>query len=287
MAKKAATKTARKTETPTSTAPSFAELLATVATEPGLIDGAFSRFHNYSLGNQLLAMWQCAERGIKPGPMATYPAWHALGRQVRKGEKAIELCMPVTIKRTEKDAETGEETTRAFNKFIYRPRWFVLSQTDAVDGATFIAPPPPEWNKERALAALDITEAEFDMTDGNVLGYATGRRVAVSELATRPFAVLIHEIAHIILGHCDKASRLVDGETLTHADVEVEAESVALLICGSMNQPGLEYARGYIQAYLGRGGKFDDKTAQRIFKAADQILKAGLDIADKSVEEAA
>jgi hypothetical protein len=30
--------------------------------------------------------------------MATFPKWKELGRHVRKGEKAITLCQPVTIK---------------------------------------------------------------------------------------------------------------------------------------------------------------------------------------------
>jgi hypothetical protein len=32
--------------------------------------------------------------------MATYPRWQALGRHVKKGEKAITLCQPVTIRRS-------------------------------------------------------------------------------------------------------------------------------------------------------------------------------------------
>jgi hypothetical protein len=31
------------------------------------------RFHSYSLGNQLLALFQCFGRGIQPGPLATFP----------------------------------------------------------------------------------------------------------------------------------------------------------------------------------------------------------------------
>lgn len=33
------------------------------------------------------------------GPLATYKAWQEKGRQVRKGEKALILCMPITGKR--------------------------------------------------------------------------------------------------------------------------------------------------------------------------------------------
>ena len=61
----------------------FAALLQSAVHEPGTLSQAYRQFHTYSLGNQLLAMFQCAERGIPPGPMATYPRWRELGRQVK------------------------------------------------------------------------------------------------------------------------------------------------------------------------------------------------------------
>ena len=72
----------------------FADLLQSAVTEPGILSQAYSQFHSYSLGNQLLAMMQCHQRGIEPGPMATYPRWRELGRHVKRGEKALTLCMP-------------------------------------------------------------------------------------------------------------------------------------------------------------------------------------------------
>ena len=47
---------------------SFAELLQSAVEEPGTLSAAYQQFHNYSLGNQLLAMFQCQERGLRPGP---------------------------------------------------------------------------------------------------------------------------------------------------------------------------------------------------------------------------
>ena len=73
---------------------SFADLLRSAVTDPGVISRAYQQFHSYSLGNQLLAWAQCVERGIPPGPMATFLKWKELGRHVRKGEKALVLCQP-------------------------------------------------------------------------------------------------------------------------------------------------------------------------------------------------
>jgi len=49
---------------------SWAAVLDVADQKPGFIHEAYSRFHNYSLGNQLLALFQCM-RGIQPGPLAT------------------------------------------------------------------------------------------------------------------------------------------------------------------------------------------------------------------------
>ena len=109
---------------------SFAELLESALTNPGTISASYSAFHNYSFGNQLLAMAQCMAREIPIGPIATFPKWKELGRFVRKGEKAIVLCQPVTIK--SKDAAEGE-TPEVFTRFMYRANWFVMAQTIAIN----------------------------------------------------------------------------------------------------------------------------------------------------------
>jgi hypothetical protein len=50
------------------TAPQFAELLNRALCEPGVVSRAYTAFHGYSIGNQILALVQCAERGIPAGP---------------------------------------------------------------------------------------------------------------------------------------------------------------------------------------------------------------------------
>jgi hypothetical protein len=51
---------------------SWAALLDEAVKKPGFIHEAYSRFHNYSLGNQLLALFQCVERGLQPSPLASF-----------------------------------------------------------------------------------------------------------------------------------------------------------------------------------------------------------------------
>src|SRR6516164_3552963 len=81
----------------------FRQLLNEAITKPGVLMRAYSLFHQYSLGNQLLALIQANQRGIPLGPIASFNKWKELGRHVKRGEKAIELCMPITVKRTVKE----------------------------------------------------------------------------------------------------------------------------------------------------------------------------------------
>jgi hypothetical protein len=114
----------------TSAPASFAQLLEHAVNEPGILSNAYRQFYGYSLGNQLLALSQCLARGIQPGPIATFQRWKELGRYVRRGEKAITLCRPVTVQRTT-TADDGTDETAAATFFVYRPQWFVMAQTEA------------------------------------------------------------------------------------------------------------------------------------------------------------
>ena len=64
-------------------------------------------FHHYSPNNVLLILSQRPDATRVAG----YRAWQALGRQVKKGEKAISIFAPRPYRVTTED-ETGEEQTR-------------------------------------------------------------------------------------------------------------------------------------------------------------------------------
>jgi antirestriction protein ArdC len=234
--------------------------------EPGLILKAYSNFHGYSIGNQIAALTQCHLRGLPPGPINTYQGWRRLGRQVRRGEKALWLCVPLV---RSKQGDRQEESEYLAG-FLWRPNWFVLAQTD---GEPYEMPASPVWDKALALSTLGITETEFQHTDGNTMGYAEGRRVAVSPLCPLPHKTLFHEVAHVELGHTAESS-LSDSECTPRSLREVEAEAVAMLLCESLELPGAEYCRGYIQGWL-KSEAIPEKSAQKIFGAADRILRAG------------
>jgi antirestriction protein ArdC len=252
----------------------FHQLLEEAVTKPGTVMKAYSLFWNYSLGNQLLALIQAGSRGIELGPIASFNRWKELGRHVKKGERAIELCMPVTLKRTV--TETGADGKDVdvqvpFKRFVFKRNWFMLSQTE---GEEYKAPAVPSWDRTRALTALNVEEIPFEHINGNTQGYAKGRQIAINPLAQAPAKTTFHELAHIELGHTSEGS-VNDSETLPRSLKEAEAEAVALLCLESLGMDGAEYCRGYIQSWLA-GAPIPERSAQRIFTAADKILKAGI-----------
>src|SRR5262249_9423620 len=159
--------------------PTFASLLKAAVSQPGAIARAYSAFHSFSVGNQLLAAMQCAERGLPLGPLASFQAWKGKGRHVTSGERALWLWMPLTCSAALTQA-AGTEETQSVTRFALKPHWFVYAQTDGRE----LAPAPiPEWDRARALAALEIAEIPFDLPDGNVQGFARGRAIALNPLA--------------------------------------------------------------------------------------------------------
>jgi hypothetical protein len=255
--------TDKTTENPTAGVASCLAIVRAAISEPGPIHEAYHRFHGYSLRNQLLAFFQCASRGIVPGPLATYRGWERIGRHVVRGQKALTLCVPITIQDT--DADALDDTADERMVFVYRWRWFVLSQTDGDDYEPLAV---LAWSEEIALQTLGVKIVRFDHPDGNVQGYATEEgNIAINPVAGLPHKTLFHELAHILLGHAKD-------ETIPRPVREIEAEGVALFCCEALNLEGVEYARGYLQHWLGKEA-LTEASAQRIMSTAHCILKAG------------
>ena len=80
-------------------------------------------FHHYSPNNVLLILSQRPDATHVAG----YRAWQALGRQVKKGEKAISIFAPRPYRVTTED-EQGEEQTREGLTFRSVPVFDLLSR---------------------------------------------------------------------------------------------------------------------------------------------------------------
>ena len=167
--------------------------------------------------------------------------------------------------------QASDESSDTMTWFVYKSRWFVLSQTE---GEPLPEPEIPDWDAARALEALSVQEIPFDYVDGNCLGFARDRLIAINPINPLPHKTRFHELAHVLLGHTAEG-RQADSETTPRTLRECEAEAVALLCCAVLELPGIDEARGYIQHWWGQGHEIPEPSAQRILKVADQILKAG------------
>jgi antirestriction protein ArdC len=248
--------------------PRWNELLKDCVNVPGKVAECYNLFHNYSIGNQQLAMWQCLRRDITPGPIGTYKKWVELERKVNKGEKAIILCQPVTwMYDKEENGETKQYTAM---RFVYKPRWFVLSQTD---GKEYVPEELPGWEIGNALWNLEVEPIEYAKTSGNCMGYAAQRTFAINPLGKHQNATTFHELAHIVLGHTEDL--LTDTKDRTPKDKrEMEAESTAMLVLDALGEKDHAESRGYIQSWY-KENEIDEDSARRIFAAANKILEAG------------
>jgi len=248
------------------------ELLVEAVNQPGKIMSAYSAFHNYSIANALLALSQCLQRNLTPGPLNTYKGWKELGRYVKKDERALTLCMPVSAIKKRINPETKQEERHVLTYFVYRPFWFALCQTG---GDNPYALQTPGFDLEAAISGLGIGRVDFDMLDGNVQGFAKQRTIAINPIAQLPLETTFHELAHVVLNHTAEQSTLVDEEPTPVSLREVEAEATALICLEALGLEGSEYCRGYIQHWLRGQKEIPVQSAQKIFAAATAILKAG------------
>lgn len=238
---------------------------------------AMRHFHNYSARNFFLILAQCPDATLVAG----YRKWENLGRQVRKGEKAIKIFGYRTYTTT-KENQDGEETT---TKHTYYPivNVFDVSQTDVIDGHNATLPALLTGDDEHSIYTRAEAYAQklgwtVDKTPipGATNGYTTldgSYTIAIdSSLSDAQAAkTLLHELAHVIL-------HTKDGKALS-ADMrrgvrEVEAESTAYVVAGLLGLDTENYTVGYVASWAGGDVEQVKQTAERVLKASHQIAEA-------------
>jgi antirestriction protein ArdC len=230
-----------------------------------------SKFHNYSFNNCLLIAMQ------KPDAthVAGFASWRDnFKRNVMKGEKGIRILAPSPYKAQKEqdriDPKSGRPVIGADGKAIKdmvevtMPAFkvatvFDVSQTDGEPlpeiGVDELDGSVDKYNDFLdALKKSSPVPIEFEDITSGAKGYydQTERRIAIcagmSELQTLKTA--IHELAHARLHHID--NNAPKDTSRPNADTrEVEAESVAYVVCQHYGLDTSDYSFGYIAGWSG------------------------------------
>jgi antirestriction protein ArdC len=234
-----------------------------------------ARFHHYSFANTQLIWSQAEVRGLMPSRVAGYRTWQQLGRQVRRGERGIPILAPVTRKIEAPDGVEEEERRVVGFRVVHV---FDISQTEGdplpeVRAALVEGDLPAHWG---GVAELITSEGfSLEVADVDRLGEANGitdwrdRMVVVRESlpGAQRFKTAVHELAHIRLHEPTSGSR-----PNCRGVVEVEAESVAYMVCAALGVDSTGYSLPYVAAWS--GGDLDKiaTTADRVMRCARRIL---------------
>lgn len=232
---------------------------------------AQSQFHNYSFQNVLWLLGQAAARGVSVSRFAGYNIWQSLGRHVVKGAVSFKVLAPCGYKK--KDEATGEEQ--------WKLRGFRVASTFDVSQTEGNPLPEPvkilEGSGEELRAAYAKIE-KYNISRGltvareEIKGGANGffrrlnREIVVdSNLSDlQALKTLCHETAHSLLHDNEEGD--------SRSTKEVEAESVAFVVCHALGINSAQYSLGYVASWANGNAKIIQDVAVRVQKTAKIIL---------------
>ncbi len=250
------------------------KLMEQALTAPGSLTGVYDRFHDYSIGNMMLFLYQ----GLLE-PVASESRWKQLGRTKRIDARRKQVIVPLFAKEPDPEPAPEGETLEEKRERVSRLIGFtvvkgVLGLSDT-EGPELPPREIPGWDTDKMLDKLGIRRVPFESTNGNLQGYSQGVEIAISPLAVHPEKTLMHEVGHVVLGHT-LPHAFEDYQT--HRGIkEFQAEGVAYLTMNELDQLDDETAahcRGYIRHWL-KDETPPDTAIRQVFTAADRILRAG------------
>jgi hypothetical protein len=244
-------------------------------------------FHNYSASNCALLAWQCHDRGIVPTRIAGFHTWLKLGRCVRKGEVALRILAPVSVK--DRDRLSGEETDerRVFFKTAFV---FDVSQTEIRDGAEPVALEPPHQpltgdSHAHLLAPLQAFaeslgySVSFESIEGSAGGWCDPKLKRIVVDATVPanaqLRTLIHETAHALGVDYVRYSR-AQAEVIVDTVTLVAASGVGLRVDGET----VPYVAGWGESGALEAVTEFAETIDRIARQIEDVLHASVPAAE-------
>lgn len=227
-----------------------------------------SKFYNYSFNNTVLIALQRPEATLVAG----YSAWQKnFHRQVKKGEKGIQIIAPSQ----RKEKELVEKFDPGTNEPILGPdgqpetevvehvvsdfrvvRVFDISQTYGEPLPELAIPDLTGQVQNfplflQAVKDLSPVPIRFGETEGEAKGYYSNKKkeIVVKEdmSESQTIKTLIHEIAHAKLH--DREVLEQTGEEKDQRTKEIEAESIAYTVCQYFGLDTSDYSFPYIAGW--------------------------------------
>ncbi len=200
------------------------------------------KFHYYSFNNIILILIQRPNAQM----CASYTTWKSLKMQVRKGERGIKILCPVPYAYKKKDHSDENEEEKLVSAVGFKiGHVFDVSQVDGTMPtlADELTANPDNLNDiiDKVIASNPVpVDYDYRLTKNDGNGYfnmetkSIALRAGMSSLQT--FKTLIHEIAHSIMHN----------EKCPDRKAEVEAESVAFVVCSALGLDTSSYSFEYI-----------------------------------------
>lgn len=256
---------------------------------------SMAKFQNYSLNNQILIAVQKPDSTLCAG----YTTWQKQNRYVKKGEKGIKIICPSPYKKEYlkdvidkttgrpellPDGKARQEIVQKVIPFFKVGYVYDISQTEGQplpEIADILEGDLDEGLKSLKEAMLQASPVPvcFQPIDGETNGFyspAAGEIVVDSTLSEKQsLKTLIHETAHALLHNPEASSSQPTRETK-----EVEAESVAYVVCQYFGLDTSDYSFGYIAGWSSGKGTPELKaslenirnTSNEIISNVEQIL---------------
>ena len=228
---------------------------------------AMAKFHHYSFGNALLILFQCPQATNVAG----YNTWKQLGRQVKKGEKGIMILAPcnfrASLEREKIDPLTGqallgpdgkpltEKVKISPNRFKIA-HVFDMSQTEGRElpqiGVSELTGDVADYtgiyNRLTALSPLPVVQEDFQRSAKGYTSFTENRIVVKPGMSqVQTIKTLVHEIAHAKLHKPDDILDVPRPDERRRK--EVEAESIAYVVCQHFGIDTADYSLAYVAGW--------------------------------------
>ena len=250
-----------------------------------------SKFHNYSFNNTLLITMQKPEATLVAG----YQAWQKkFNRHVKRGEKGIQIIAPAPIREKQEIekidpvtkepviGDDGQPETEIVEMVIPRFRVTTVFDVSQTEGEPIAELKVPELTGSvqfydtfmQALQNISPVPIRMMNVEGEAKGYyhQTEKYIAIKEDMSnvQTMKTGVHEVSHALLH--DREVMDAEGVLKDQTTKEVEAESIAYIVCNHFGLDTSEYSFTYIASWC------ESRDMKALKASMDTIRKTSAEI---------